>query len=333
MYKKLWLGLAVSLMLALPAQAALGATITLTSSCSFDKAVAWINAGTGTQLGCTKSGTFGSNDTIIVGLNYQAFSITSTVEIKKSLTVQNWWNYAYLNVTSASLGTAIKIAAPDILVNFQYIVLSGAPNNTTTGFLVEGRNPAVDAFATPKLTMVGCRITGFRRSGMRINQATVKMSNTMLDDNSNNSSVSGDGGGAVKIESTSTTYGRLQADDCFFERNTARRGGAIYNNGSLNLTNTSFVGNVATKTGGGGTGGVVYAKYVTGYYTNFANGNYFENNRADPNGYSIAASETAAAWVEFSSPPYPVVNNTTPLCNPDPLFTRGPLDPNNCPVQ
>jgi hypothetical protein len=335
MPKKICLGLAVSLMSILPAQAALGATITLNPTCTFAKAVTWINAGFGSQSGCTKSGTFGSNDTIIVGLDHQAFNITSTVEIKKSLTVTNWWNYGYLNVTSASVSPAIKIAAPDISVNFNYIILSGAPNNSTTGILVEGRNPAVD-ITIPKLTMLGGRITGFRRSGMRINQATVMMSNMTLDYNRNDSTIMGDGGGAVKIESSGATPGRLEADYCWFVGNTAKRGGAIFNHGVLNVKDTYFANNVATRSGGGGTGGVVYAQYFTGgYYTNFVGGpmggNRFEYNQADTNGYSISASATDQAKIEFSgSVPNSAVGNTTPLCNSNPNVTTGTQ---GCPTQ
>jgi hypothetical protein len=329
MPKKIGLSLAVSLMSLLPAQAALGATITLNPTCTFAKAVTWINAGFGSQSGCTKSGTFGSNDTIIVGLDHQAFSISSTVEIKKSLTVTNWWNYAYLNVTNANLSTAIRILAKDIQVAFTGIILTAVQgNNVTAGFSVDGTTDTTTAF-TPKLILNSSRVTGFRRSGIRTLAAGVTLYNSTLDSNSN---ATGEGG-AVRIDSSGTKYGRLEANSSSFVLNSARRGGAVYNHGNFNADDSYFSGNIATD-GGSGKGGVVYSAYFpNNFYTNFAGGNHFENNHSDQWGYPIAAGDSPSAQVEFSgSPPNTAVGNrdgTTSM----PVLCQYVRDNQPCPAQ
>ena len=311
MAKKMWLTLVVLLLSVLPAETALGATITLNPTCSFAKAVAWINTGTA-QSGCTKSGTIGINDTIIVGLNHQEFTIDSTVEIKKSMTIQCWQFYGTLKTTNPSTPIAIKIAAKNIVVQFSAIVLRGVANNTTTGIHVDGTADTPNAPFDPKVIFNSGRITGFRRSGMYIYQGNVDMYNTQVDDNSNLSSFTQGGGrgGAVRIESQ-TKFGRLNIDSCWFIGNTAKRGGAIYNHGNLNVRNGMFYDNVATYSGNG-TGAVVYAEYFpTNYYTAFGGGGYFENNQADAGGYSIVAG----ALAEFAgTTPFEAVGNSLPLC-------------------
>jgi predicted outer membrane repeat protein len=325
MVKKLWLGLAVLPISVLSTQAALAATITLNQTCSFAKAVAWVNTPGTPQGGCTKSGSFGNNDTIIVGLNYQEFTIDSTVEIKKSLTVASWSFYGYLKTTTPSTSTAIKIVAKDISVKFSAIVLQGVSGNTTTGFYVEGASDTNDSF-TAKLSLTHSRITGFRYSGIRINQAGVDMYNTTLDNNSNLSGV----GGAVRVDSAGTKYGRLNAESCYFDGNTARKGGAIYNHGNVNINGGYFTGNVATKPGGGGTGAVVFAEYFpNNYYTAFSHGTVFEDNRADTNGYAI----TGGVNTEFAgSTPFTASGNTSGANNP-PRLCENPIGQQGCPTQ
>lgn len=323
MARKIWLSLAASLASVLPAQAALGATITLNPTCSFAKAVAWINTPGTPQAGCSRSGAFGSNDTIIVGLNNQEFTIDNTVEIKKSLLVQSWSFYGTLKTTNTATATAIKIAAKDISVRFVAIILRGVAGNRTTGFYVDGTNDTNNAF-TPKLTLESSRITGFRRSGVSIFQGGVDMYNTTLDDNSNLPGV----GGAVRVES-STKLGRINAQSCWFNRNTAQKGGAIYNHGNANIVSGQFTDNVATKTGGGGTGAVIFAEFFPdNYYTAFGIGGYFENNRADANGYAI----TAGALTEFAGDePYTVINNTPLDCQNPTGFACTSVCSQNCP--
>jgi predicted outer membrane repeat protein len=324
MAKKIWFSLVLSLMVVLPAQAARAATITLTSTCSFAKAVAWVNTPGTAQAGCSKSGTFGSNDTIIVGLNYQEFTIDNTVEIKKSLLVQSWSFYGNLTTTNPNTTTAIKIVAKDIHVRFSAIVLRGVARNKTTGFYVAGTTDTNNSF-TAKLSMNDSRITGFRRSAISIFEGGVDLYNSTLDDNSNRPG----NGGAVRIES-STKYGRLNCEYCYFSGNVARRGGAIYNHGNLNITSSMFYDNVATKFRGGGTGAVVYAEYFpTNYYTAFGRGGHFENNRADTGGYAIAGGATA----EFSgTTPFTAVGNTSGSTNP-PLLCENPIGEAGCPTQ
>jgi hypothetical protein len=327
MVKKLCLSLATLLLSALPAQNALGATITLTSTCSLSKAVAWINTGV-SQNGCTKSGTIGSNDTIIVGLNYQEFTIDSTVEIKKSMTLQSWSFYGNLKTTNTSTPIAIKIAAKDIVVTFNAIILRGVAGNATTGIHVDGTTDTVDPGLPfkPKVIISSSRITGFRRSGMYIYQGTVNMYGTTMDDNSNLSSftMGGGRGGAVRIESQ-TKFGRLNTDSCWFDGNTAKRGGAIYNHGNLNVTNGMFYNNAATYSGSG-TGAVVFSEYFSNnYYTAFGQGGYFENNQAD-GGYSIAAGAIA----EFAGSGFTAINNSVPLCENSTMDSNGNF---TCPTQ
>jgi predicted outer membrane repeat protein len=323
MAKKIWLGLAVLSMSALPAETALGATITLNPTCSFSKAVTWINTGTA-QSGCTKSGTIGNNDTIIVGLNHQEFTISSTVEIKKSMTIQSWMFYGTLKTTNPTTPIAIKIATGNILVQFSAIILRGVANNTTTGIHVDGTASTPNAPFDPMVIINSSRITGFRRSGMYIYQGNVDTYNTEFDNNSNLSSFTAGGGrgGAVRIES-STKIGRLNVDSCWFNGNTAKRGGAIYNHGNLNMHNGMFYDNVATYNGAG-TGAAIYAEYFPiNYYTALSSGGYFENNQADTGGYSIVAG----ALAEFAgSIPFEAVGNSTPLC-------ENPTGQQGCPIQ
>jgi predicted outer membrane repeat protein len=326
MHKKIWLSLAVLLLSALPAQAARAAKITLNSECTFAEAVAWVNTPTSayTKDGCARTGSFGSNDTVIVGENYEEFSISSTVEIKKSLVVASWSFFGYLNVTNKYLTTAIKIAAKDIVVSFSAIVLRGASGNVTTGILVDGTNDTNNSF-TAKLKLNDCRLAGFRRSAIKIYQGGVDMSNTTLEDNSYLSSV----GGAVRILSD-TKYGRLNADNCWFSGNTAQKGGAIYNHGNLNVSSGYFSDNVATKSGGGGTGAVVFAEtFPDNYYTAFGHGGTFEDNRADTGGYAI----TAGAKAEFAgSTPFEAFGNTSGTDDP-PLLCEDAIGEAGCPTQ
>jgi len=297
-------------MSALPAETALGATITLNPTCSFAKAVTWINTGTA-QSGCTKSGTIGTNDTIIVGLNHQEFTIANTVEIKKSVMIQSWQFYGTLKTTNTSTPIAIKIAEKNILVQFGSIILRGVANNTTTGIHVDGTADTPNSPFDPKVIINSSRITGFRRSGIYIYQGNVDMYNTQLDDNSNLSSFTQGGGrgGAVRIESQ-TKFGRLNVGSCWFIGNTAKRGGAIYNHRNLNVNNGMFYDNVATYSGSG-TGAAVFAEYFSNnYYTALSGGGYFENNQAD-GGYSIVAG----ALAEFQGiTPFEAVGNSLPLC-------------------
>jgi len=323
MDKKLCPSLAVLFMSALLAPSALGATITLNPTCSFAKAVEWINTGTA-QSGCTRSGTLGINDTIVVGLNHQEFTINDTVEIKKSLTVQSWSSYGTLKTTNPSTTNAIVIAEKDILVRFTAIILRGVTNNQTTGFYVVGSNDTESSF-TAKLILGSSRITGFRRSGIYIYEGGVDMSSTTLDDNSNTGV-----GGAVRIE-TVTKFGRLNAFDCLFSGNSARHGGAIYNHGVLNVTFGHFYDNVAHTGINSGSGGVVFAEHsAVNYYTAFAGGGYFENNRADTNGYAI----TGGATTEFAGDPssFEANGNTSGTINP-PRLCENPSGSAGCPTQ
>ena len=209
--RNICLGLAVSLTLALSAEAAYGATITLTPTCSFAKAVAWVNTPGTPQSGCSRSGSFGNNDTIIVGLNNQEFTIDSAVEIKKSLTIQNWSFSGTLKTTNPTIGTAITIAASNIVVHFIAIQLQGIANNTTRGLFVDGTADTHESTAS-KVIMDSSRITGFRRTGIHIYQGGVALNNTTLDHNS----FPGGMGGAIRIDETSTKYGELDALGCLF---------------------------------------------------------------------------------------------------------------------
>lgn len=318
----------VSLITLLSAQAAFAATITLNSTCSFAEAVAWINDSGAGQSGCTKSGSFGDDDTIIVGLNNQEFTIDSSVEIKKSLTVKGWSIYGTLKTTDPAISPAIKIAAQDISVLFSAVIIRGVPGNMTTGFLVDGTADTHDAF-TSKLTLLASRITGFRRSGIFINQGGVNLRNATFDDNSNLGPPYV--GGAIRIE-TATTFGRLEAEESFFSGNTAERGGAIYNDGVLNMTDCRFYDNVATKAGGGGSGGVVFAvEPEVNYYTAFNLSCDFHGNRADAGGFAIAAGPR----IEFSGDtPFTGSDNTSGTDDPpklceDPVGQQA-VDPPGC---
>jgi predicted outer membrane repeat protein len=322
MAKKIWLSLAALPMSLLSAQTALGATINLSSTCTFAKAVAWINTPGTPQSGCSRSGSFGSNDTIIVGIS-QEFPINNTVEIKKSLTVQSASYYGILKTTNTSLYDAIKITQNNISVRFIAIILRGAPGNTSTGFYVQGTGDAYNSF-TAKLTLEACRITGFRDSAISIFEGGVDMFSTTLDDNSNLDGY----GGAVRIESN-TKYGRLNAQYSLFSGNTAQRGGAIYNHGNLQVYGSDFYNNVATRPGGGGTGGVVYAQFFSdNYYTAFSGGGYFENNRANTNGYAISGGHNT----EFANGTFIAIGNTSGTNNP-PRLCENPFGYSGCPTQ
>lgn len=287
--RNIWLGVAVSLALALSAEAAFAATITLTPTCSFAKAVAWVNTPGTPQSGCSRSGSFGNNDTIIVGLNNQEFTIDSTVEIKKSLTIQNWSFYGTLKTTNPSLATAIKVAARDIVVHFIAIVLRGVAGNKTTGLWVDGTADTHES-SISKVVMDSSRIADFGRTGIYIYQGGVTLNGTTLDNNINPSSLAM--GGAVRIETT-TKYGELDAVGCLFSGNRAWRGGAIYNHGVANIKESRFSGNRATTIRGDGSGAVIYAvRSTVNYYTAFSAGGDFDSNVADFAGYPISAGDT-----------------------------------------
>lgn len=107
--------IATSLLLALTAaQTAEAATVTVSSTCTLAKAVATVNAGVN-QSPCTHSGSFGSNDTVVVPVG--TFYIGSSIDITRSMTIHGggkWSTFLYVN--DSSLYYAIRVKSPSIVV-------------------------------------------------------------------------------------------------------------------------------------------------------------------------------------------------------------------------
>ena len=83
-------------------------------------------------------------------------------------------------------------------------------------------------------------------SGAILNGNTLTVTNSTFSGNSVNAGYSGSSGGAISTDPSSTTTIRRSA----FSGNSANRGGAIRNFSSLDVTNSTFYGNTATRYGG-----------------------------------------------------------------------------------
>lgn len=101
-------------------RAAQAATVTLTAAsdgtelCFFGRAVASINAGVD-QYPCTHTGTYRSNDTVVVPVG--TWHISAPVDITRSMTIHGGGKWsAYLATNVSALSYAIFVKDPSIVV-------------------------------------------------------------------------------------------------------------------------------------------------------------------------------------------------------------------------
>ncbi|MBO5694730.1 MAG: hypothetical protein J6S98_04960, partial [Lentisphaeria bacterium] len=98
------------------------------------------------------------------------------------------------------------------------------------------------------------------------------------------------GGGAMKLNySNATTFYTIS--DCLFEGNTGKNGGAIMSEGHIRLSDSAFIGNTAS-----GSGGAIYLSHSRGSY--IANSTFY-GNTAGGNGGAVYT--TGSATVSYGS--------------------------------
>jgi len=244
------LGIAL-LLAAMSAGSATAATVTVSSTCTFPKAVATINAAMN-QSPCTHSGTFGSSDTVTVPTG--TFDIASVVNITKSVTIHGGGKTStYLQMTSSALSFAIRVADPNIVVKIDNLTLTANFNNFAYGLVVEGANDTNLTNNNLELNYIvvgnfGDTAQGGQRGGggILVRGARVLMQNSLVYLNA------GTFGGGVAATITQNNNGTTAvptfvAKYSAISLNTAyvTGGGVYFTGGKLDLRSTSLQQNEA----------------------------------------------------------------------------------------
>ena len=232
------------------ASTAKAATITVSSTCTFAKAVTSIN-GQSTRSGCSRSGTYGTNDTVVVPAG--SFPIATKVDITRSMTVHgmgksNSTLYA-VNGLSNTSGYAIQVADPNVLLKMDNLSLSG--DEAVTGILVNGENDTNVNDNNLELNQVV--VSSFGDSGIRNEGGRVVVQNTEI---YVNSGVYGGGvyNGNAPNDDGTVTVGSFVAKYSFISLNYASGlGGAVYSTGKLDIRSTNLGQNHSD-----GDGGAIY---------------------------------------------------------------------------
>jgi hypothetical protein len=229
------------------ASTAKAATITVSSTCTFAKAVASIN-GQSTRSGCTRSGTYGSNDTVVVPAG--TFNIDTGVGITRSMTIHGAGKYAANLQATPGISNisqyAIEITNPSIVVKIDNLGLNG--ENAVTGIRVNGENDTNLNDNNLELNQV--IVSSFGDSGIRNEGGRVLVQYTDVLANSgsfgggvantnviNENGTWGVGSFVAKYSSISLNYASIY-------------GGAIYNSGKLDIRSSNLGQNYAENDGG-----------------------------------------------------------------------------------
>jgi len=243
--------LATALLLTLAtASTAKAATISVSSTCTFAKAVSSIN-GQSTRSGCSKSGTYGTSDTVNVPAG--SFPIATAVDITRSMTIHgagksNSTLYAVSGLSNTSQ-YAIQVANPNILAKIDNLSLIG--DEAVAGILVNGENdPNVN---DNNLELDQVVVQSFGDSGIRNEGGRVVVRNSEFYVNS------GVYGGAIyngnaPNDNGTVTVGSLIAKYSWISLNYASAlGGGIYSTGKLDIRSTNLGQNHSD-----GDGGAIY---------------------------------------------------------------------------
>lgn len=227
------------------AATAKAATITLSSTCTFAKAVTSINIQT-TQSGCTRSGTYGSSDTVVVPNG--TYNIGSPVDIQRSMTIHGGGKTtAYLQTTFSSYAYAINVANPSIVVKIDNLTLAAGFSNGDTGINVNGENDTNLNDNNLELSYVV--VASFGNSGIYNQGGRILVQNTLIYLNSG-----AWGGGVLNVNGSnndgSWVMGSFVAKYSAISINQASLGGGIYNTGKLDLRSTLMQQNYGADDGG-----------------------------------------------------------------------------------
>jgi hypothetical protein len=239
--------LAAALVLTLvTARAAKAATVTVSSTCTFDKAVASINAGAN-RAPCTHSGTYGSNDTVVIPVGN--FYFGTAVSITRSMTIHGGGKWdTFLQTTNASASYAILVQNPSIVVKIDNLSLSATYSNTATGIWVMGANDTNLNDNNLELNLVV--IASFGSSGILNQGGRVLVQHSLIYLNSANF-----GGGVANVTAQNnngtTAVGSFVSKYSAISLNTAAvDGGGIYNTAKMDLRSTLLQENYAEVEGG-----------------------------------------------------------------------------------
>jgi len=229
------------------ASTAKAASITLSSTCTFAKAVTSLNRQS-LQAGCSRSGAYGTSDTVVVPVG--TFNIDRGVDITRSMTIHGGGKYdAYLQAVPGISNTseyAIQVADPNIVVKIDNLTLAG--EGAVTGILVNGENDTTLNNNNLELNLVV--ITSFGDSGIRNEGGRILVQHSLIYLNS------GTFGGGVANVNTANDNGTLVIGS-FVAKFTAisinyasASGGGIYSTGKLDLRSATMQQNYTDGDGG-----------------------------------------------------------------------------------
>lgn len=235
------------LLTAASASTATAATITVSSTCTFAKAVTSIN-NRSTQSGCTRSGTYGTSDTVVVPVG--TFNIDKGVDITRSMTIHGGGKYdAYLQAVNGISNIseyAIQVANPNIVVKIDNLTLAGEGN--VTGILVNGENDTNLNDNNLELNLVV--VTSFGDSGIRNEGGRVLVQNSLI---YLNSGVFGGGVANTNVINDNGTWGVgsfVSKYSSISINSSTALGGGIYSTGKLDVRSSSLQENFAQTDGG-----------------------------------------------------------------------------------
>ena len=239
---------AALLLTSVSASTAKAATVTLSSRCTFAKAVASINAQKDATP-CTHTGSYGTNDTVVVPKG--TFNIQGRgVDITRSMTIHGGGKYdAYLQAISGIsdlTGYAIQVADPNIVVKIDNLTLAG--EDVVTGILVNGENDKNLNDNNLELNLVvitSCGDSGIRNEGGRV---LVRNSLIYL-----NHGIYGGGVANVNTANDDATLmvGTFVSKFSSISINSATvTGGGIYSTGKLDVRSSNLQQNSAQQDGG-----------------------------------------------------------------------------------
>ena len=287
------------LFVSLSASRARAATVTATGACNLYDAVTTLNNATNTGS-CTHTGTWRSNDTISLGS--QTYNISSDLDPAVSMTIAGVSTTASIvNWNGAWDGELFYLVwkPGEITLTLQNLQLkNSSSSHYVTAVFVSGNTTYEDESADANAFFKGVDIHGFTASAViAYAPKEIWFADSSVHDNSSLTSnwpSSHPYGGAVQVYAWNYNAStRLQVDNSSFTNNSAQKGGAVYNEGTIQTTESAtFENNHATVAGGGALylaspsqlSGVAYAEIFSSVFE--------YNTCALANGGGAIASET-----------------------------------------
>lgn len=270
-----------------------------------------------TQVGCHPWGPYGEGDTIVVPSGHFPFS--QSLEIRASFEIRGEGaTRSYLQASAYRTTPAFVVTSPTVHLKLTSVTLRGAWGNARPGIFV---STGIEAFEElVNVHLVDSVVSFFNDSGIIVSSggSVLAESSAIL-----RNTTPSDGGG-VRLLGSHGTFTRFEAiEGTTIGRNTARKGGGIYNYmGNMQMQGTHLYGNSATSSGG-----AFWCEYVQndgeGPYCSFVHASdqlvNFTGNSAPTAGVG-----GGSMTVEFPSPLATASDNSLPLCS---------SDIEHCPVQ